>query len=356
MIEWINKLSFSWPKRIKRSGTFFMIWTIILFYVTSITLSGIFLLLKNIYGWDDVQSEHPVIFFLALMLVCSVVGNVIAWTIGNPSIRNLESLTKTANQIKQGDFKARAESGRNSLLHNFTNNFNSMAEELEGVETLRSDFVNSFSHEIKTPIVSIRGFAQELKNNDVSEEERQLYLDTIIREADRLSKMATNVLNLSRVEQQNILSVQEDFNLGEQLRQAVLLVMDKIEKKNIDLDVEIDDVVIRGNEQLMEQVWINLIDNAIKFTPEGGYLGVKLTRELHSIKAVIADSGCGIPIEDQPFIFEKFYQVKKGKTATGNGIGLTLVKKIVNLHGGRISCISNEGEGTQMIIYMNNYR
>lgn len=168
--------------------------------------------------------------------------------------------------------------------------------------------------------------------------------------------MATNVLNLSRVEQQNILSVQEDFNLGEQLRQAVLLVMDKIEKKNIDLDVEIDDVVIRGNEQLMEQVWINLIDNAIKFTPEGGYLGVKLTRELHSIKAVIADSGCGIPIEDQPFIFEKFYQVKKGKTATGNGIGLTLVKKIVNLHGGRISCISNEGEGTQMIIYMNNYR
>lgn len=354
MMQWLRQLSLSWPKRIKSSGTFFMIITFIMFYSISLLMSGVFLLLKQAYGWDNIQEEHPFAFFVVLMLITSVVGNVIAWIIGNPSIKNLASLSETANKIKNGQLEARAESARNSLLYNFTNNFNSMAEEIESVEAIKSDFVNAFSHEIKTPIVSIRGFAQELKNSDISEEDRQMYLDTIIRESDRLSKMATNVLNLSRVEQQGILTGAREYNLGEQVRQVVLLVMDKIDVKNIDLDIDIDDCKFVGNEALMEQVWINLIDNALKFTPDGGYIGISLHGDGREIKAVISDGGCGISEDELPYIFDKFYQATSSKKGSvGNGIGLTVVKKIVDLHSGRISCTSKEGEGTTFFVKLN---
>lgn len=350
MINWLKKMSLSWPKRIRRSGTFFMITTVGIFYVTSLAMSGVFLLLRKLIGWEDIQSEHPFAFFVVLCLVSSIVGNVVAYLVGNPSIRNLISLTEAAKKIKNGNFAERAEAERRSILYNFTVNFNSMAEELEGIETIRSDFINGFSHEIKTPIVSIRGFAQELKNTDISEEDRQMYLDVIISESDRLSKMATNVLNLSRVEQQNILSDTAEFNMGEQLRRALVLLMDRFDAKDIDLDVDIDDVKYVGNENLLEQVWINLIDNALKFTPEKGVIKVSLKNDEKAIKATVCDNGCGIEKEELPFIFDKFYQAKDGAKALGNGLGLTLVKKIVSLHGGEIGAQSNPGEGTTISI------
>ena len=204
--------------------------------------------------------------------------------------------------------------------------------------------VNNFSHEFKTPIVSIAGFAKLLSREDLTEEQRAAYLRAIEEESMRLSVMATNVLALTKIENQTILTDVSSFNLSEQLRSAVLLLEGKWTKKELELSLDFDEYEIEANEELLREVWINLLDNAVKFSPVGGLVAVTIADLGTTMMVTVSNEGQGIPSEKLSKIFNKFYQADESHATAGNGVGLAIVKRIVELHGGTVCVESEDGE------------
>ena len=285
-----------------------------------------------------------------LLIISVVVGTVVSFMISRFPLKPLRRVIDATNRLASGDFSVRLNLPNASSLAELATSFNRMAEELGSIEMLRADFVDDFSHEFKTPIVSIKGFAEELKHDDLTPEQRNEYLDIIIHESSRLSQLATNVLNLSRVEKQTILGNLARFDLTEQVRRCVLLFENKWEQRRLNLNVELDEVSITGDEELLSQVWLNLIDNAVKFTPEGGCVDIRLQKGESSVLFVIRDDGYGISEEMQRHIFEKFYQGDDSHAVPGNGLGLSIARRIVTLHNGEIRCKSEEGAGTEFTV------
>lgn len=295
------------------------------------------------------QIAHRGLFvlMLAILLTSVLIGTAISFMVSPASLRPTRKIIAAMDKLADGDFSARLDISHPPELKRLGDSFNSMAEELGGIELLRTDFINNFSHEFKSPITSIKGFAEILKYGDLTDEERDEYLDIVISESKRLTVMASNVLELSKVETQTILSEITDFDLGEQIRYCILLLEPKWEKKGLAFSADMQDVVCRGDYELLSQVWINLMDNAIKFTPEGGAVDITLKQDEKNAVVTIKDSGCGIPEEAISRVFDKFYQVNISRSTEGNGLGLTLVKRIIELHGGTIYCRSKPGEGTE---------
>nr|WP_245645000.1 HAMP domain-containing sensor histidine kinase [Peribacillus loiseleuriae] len=184
-----------------------------------------------------------------------------------------------------------------------------MTQELSSIETLRSDFVNNFSHEFKTPIVSIRGFAKLLKDNNLSEEDRRDFLDIIITESERLATLSTNVLTLAKYENLGIIADKAPFRLDEQIRRTIVLMEPKWSAKDITVNLELDKVIYKGNEDLTQHIWLNLFDNAIKFSYQGGLINITLVKVDDEIRFVIQDDGSGMDDHSKVHIFDKFYQV-----------------------------------------------
>ena len=222
------------------------------------------------------------------------------------------------------------------FLRSIACSFNTLAAELENTEMLRSDFVNNFSHEFKTPIVSIRGFARLLKRGSLPEAKCEEYLDIIINESTRLAEMASNVLNLTKIENQGILTDVTRFCLSEQLRHTILLFDKKLDAKHLTLTAGFVEHMISGNQELLSQVWINLMDNAVKFANDGGTIDMLIAETDQQILVTIRNTGSGISEEAQKRIFNKFYQGDTSHATQGNGIGLAIVKKIVELHHGKV--------------------
>jgi signal transduction histidine kinase len=254
------------------------------------------------------------------------------------------------NRLASGDFKARLEIegplAKHSAVKEVTDSFNRMAEELQSTEMLRSDFINNFSHEFKTPIVSIAGFAKLLRRGSLPAEKQEEYLAIIETESMRLSQMATNVLNLTKVENQTILTDVTEYNLSEQIRSCILLLSEKWEQKNIEYALDFNEYTIHANEELLKQVWINLLGNAVKFTPVGGLIEVRITEQENNITVSVRNTGSEIAPEHQERIFNKFYQADESHASEGNGIGLAIVKRVVELHEGEISVSSGSGSTT----------
>lgn len=225
-----------------------------------------------------------------------------------------------------------------------------MTEELAGIELLRSDFIGNFSHEFKTPIVSILGFAKLLKKGNLTPEEQAEYLDIIIEESRRLTALSTNVLNLSKVESMSLLTDFTTFNVGEQVRESVVLLESKWNKKEISFDFNLKELQINGNEQLLKQVWMNLIDNAVKFSPAKSKIDLSLENNSEFVKITVRDYGIGMDEKTQHNIFDKFYQGESSHSPKGNGLGLPLAKKIVELHHGTITVTSRLGEGSAFVV------
>ncbi len=268
-------------------------------------------------------------------------------------IKPFDQLIAATQAIANGDFSVRVpENTRISEIGDLIHNFNLMAKELEGTEMFRSDFINNFSHEFKTPIVSIRGFARQLVSGDITEEERRQYSEIIASESERLSTMAANVLLLTKLEHQQLIAEKKPYSLDEQLRSCVLLFEKEWESKSIEPDVDLEDLIYVGNEEIMSHVWINLINNAIKYTGEGGRIRITATRSSSELIVNIADTGIGMKKEVLRRIFDKFYQGDGSHTESGNGLGLSLVKRIVELCEGRIVVDSEEGVGTVFSVYL----
>ncbi len=283
---------------------------------------------------------------VSMSAISVIVGTGLSMLAVRIPLRPINWLIDQMNRLADGDFQARVHFKKPiSLIPSFLQveeSFNKMAQELGNTEMLRRDFVNNFSHEFKTPIVSIAGFAKLLQRADLDEVQRREYIDAIVEESTRLSAMATNVLKLTKVENQTILTGITEYNLSEQLRGAALLLENDWSAKHIELDMEFPEVGIRANEALMKEVFINLLHNAVKFSPEYGPVQVRIIREQDAVQVTITNSGY-IPESDLKRIFQKFYQVDQSHGSTGNGVGLAIVKKIVELHHGTVEAQSKGG-------------
>jgi len=224
--------------------------------------------------------------------------------------------------------------------------------ELDGIELFRNDFINNFSHEFKTPIISIRGFAKELQYGDPDPAQRQEYAKIIAEEADRLAKLSTNVLELSKLENQQIITNRTKFYLDEQLRQCILLHESEWSRKNIEIIPELAEVRIESNEEILSHVWMNLIHNAIKFTSENGTVTVTLTAGETHATVRISDTGIGMSEEVRAHVFEKFYQGDASHHRSGYGIGLTMAHRAATLCGGTITVESTPGVGSTFTVVL----
>ena len=319
------------------------------FSVTLVTLLiiGIALVIVDRTGQLGRWMEHSSIlsFFLIIAAISLVGGTLMALLLGTFPLRSVSRMTQGLHRLASGDYKVRIEPTGivNAIapIRDMVDSFNATAAELEGTEMLRSDFINNFSHEFKTPIVSIAGFASLLKQGNLSQQEQLEYLDIIESESKRLADMATNVLNMTKVENQTILTDVSTFNLSEQLRKCVLLLERKWEKKNLEMNLELEEYTISGNQELLRQVWVNLLDNAIKFSPECQTVEISAAETENALSVSICNTGSYIPPEQQEAIFRKFYQADRSHNTEGNGIGLAVVKRVVELHQGTIRVESN---------------
>jgi signal transduction histidine kinase len=282
----------------------------------------------------------PVIIWALASLA---VGAVTAALVSRIPLRPLQRLLDGMNRLAQGDYSVRLHRGHSAAGRKLSDSFNTLATELENTEMLRADFVNNFSHEFKTPIVSVLGFAKLLKRTDLSPEKRAEYLDIILNEATRLTVMSENVLNLAKIEKQNILTDIAEFNLSEQIRTCILLLEKKWEQKRLEIAFDEYEYRCSGNEELLKQVWINLLDNAVKFAPEGSRVNVAIQSGANGIGVSFLSEGEEIAGETRKRIFEKFYQGDSSHATEGTGLGLAIVYRIVQLHKGTIDVSYRDG-------------
>ena len=246
------------------------------------------------------------------------------------------------DKIAHGDFNISVKAYDHDPFHEIAESVNKMACELGALETMRQDFISNVSHEIQSPLTSISGFAALLKTETLTEAERQHYLDIIETESKRISRLSDNLLKLSALNDKPL--EETEYRLDKQLSAVILTLEPQWSAKNLTVEADLQNHTIIADEALLSQVWVNLLQNAIKFTPENGKITVSLADNIASI----TDSGIGIGAEDLPHIFERFYKVDKSRDRSlgGNGLGLSLVKKIVELHDGTINIDSEPGKGT----------
>lgn len=328
-----------------------LLFSALIFLILSTTILLIFLMLSIIHRLGIIPHgsfQRIPLFIFALISI--LFGTVISVFFSKIPINPIQKIMSAIEQVANGDYSVRIHLKGTDELTKLCDEFNKMASELQSVEILRTDFINDFSHEFKTPIVSIRGFAKLLQNEELTAEQRNEYLEIIVNESERLSELATNVLLLSKIEKQSILIDKTDFNLSEQIRIVSAMLYQKWDEKHINIDFEGNEVNICANEELLKQVWINLIDNAIKFSPEYSTVNISVLAENENIIVYISDQGEGIDFEKQKHIFDKFFQGDSSHTADGNGLGLAIAKKIIDLHGGTISIKNSDNSGTTFMI------
>ena len=286
--------------------------------------------------WLGVTLDIPI--FVWAILFSVVVGGVITNYITHSFIDPITRLGAAMKAVADGNFQITAQcSSKLKEVNDIYASFNLMVQELAATETLQTDFISSVSHEFKTPINAIEGYASLLQDHQQSTEEQQIYIEKILYNTHRLSALTGNILLLSKINNQTIKPQRTGFRLDEQIRQAIVALEQKWTAKDIDFDVELDKIQYSGYESLLSHVWSNLIDNAIKFDPQGGMIALRLRQSGDCAVFTIDDNGPGVPPQEQERIFHKFYQVDNSREVSGNGLGLALVRQIVSFSGGTVA-------------------
>ena len=285
-----------------------------------------------------------------LSLICAAVDTLRRkLTVERPVKRILSG----AQQVMDGDLKTHIEPvrGVDAGFNAIIDYFNRMVEELSGMETLRTDFIANVSHELKTPLAVIQNYGSLLQQPELPEAERVEYAHTVTNAAGRLASLITNILKLNKLENQQIYPKKERFDLGEQLCECLLGFESAWEAKDLEIETEIEDgVTVESDPELLSLVWNNLFSNAVKFTEPGGTVGLKLSTENGHAVVEVSDTGCGIRPEVGAHIFEKFYQGDSSHATQGNGLGLALVKRVVDIVGGEIGVSSEPGKGSAFTV------
>lgn len=307
-------------------------------------------------GLSEYIDNTSAVPFIFCALASFIIGSSVTPLILSIPLAPINRLVSGMRHLAKGQYDERVDLGNSTLMKSLSESFNILAAELQNTEMLRSDFINNFSHEFKTPIVSIRGFAKLLQKDDLPPEQRRAYLDIIVDESTRLSNMATNVLNLTKVENQQILTDVTAFNLSEQMRRCILLLEKDWTRKDLTMDAVFGEFTVSASAELLRQVWVNLLDNAIKFSPEGGCVTVRICKGADAeagrafLQVDVTNRGPMIPEEQRRRIFDKFYQGDPSHASEGAGVGLSVVEKIVHLHQGRVQVQSDEQETTFSVI------
>lgn len=312
-------------------------------------VTWILLALMNTF---DIHAFIPS-FFIPIIFGVAI-GAVVNIYFGKRFFDPIMKLSRSMKQVAEGDFSVRLNPEKEWLeIKEIYENFNIMTEELGATEILQTDFVANVSHEFKTPINAIEGYATLLQGHgQVSAKEQNIYVEKILFNTQRLSKLVGNILLLSKIENQVIQSKLAVFRLDEQIRQSIVMLEPAWAAKNMELDVELDDVEYLGNESLLHHVWDNLIGNAIKFSPEGGCIHMKMKQTEEQIVFLIEDDGPGISEEEVKHIFDKFYQSDSSHKQEGNGLGLALVKKILNISNGKITVENRSAGGCRFTVVL----
>ena len=320
-----------------------------------VTSSTIVLFLRNVELDENMvrQNAPEVFIYTVLMALFGCIIDAVRrhQTIDRPLGRIIEAL----EQLTAGDFSVRLDENHRDFsqvgFREICQGVNQLAVELGSVETLRTDFIASVSHELKPPLAAVSNYASLLKRPNLPEEKRQEYIQSIADTTKRLSELVSNILRLNKLENQQIYPETRPFDLGEQLSECLLSFESLWEEKELDLDCDIPDgITVVSDPELLHLVWSNLISNAIKFTPNGGKLGVKLSCDGAWACVAVSDTGCGMSREVGAHIFEKFYQGDPAHATKGNGLGLALDKREVDITGGAITVQSAPGKGSTFTV------
>lgn len=321
-----------------------------------------FIMQMAILCYDFITQKTSNVSLIAILILIEVIilatfCTIFDWIrrkimVDRPTKKILEATEK----IAEGDFSVRLkikhEYGKYNEYDLIMANLNKMAIELEKNEVLKTDFISNVSHEIKTPLAVIQNYAMLLEDESLDSETRKTYSKTLIGASKRITDLITNILKLNKLENQEIQEKHEAFNLTDSLAESVVAFESIIEDKNIELNCDFDEVSVFSSKSLLEIVWNNLISNAIKFTPNGGKIDVLLKQKDKNVEVSVKDTGLGMTSEVGARIFEKFYQGDTSHASAGNGLGLALVKKVIDILGGEILVQSEIGKGSTFTILL----
>ena len=313
---------------------------------------GVYFVLLLIFaraGLEELVGLYPVVVAIILLGTCGLVATLLFAWLSRVYLRPMQQLIDATKEVKRGNFDVRVhhkEKRPVTEVQELVENFNEMVQELGGIEMFRNDFINNFSHEFKTPIVSIRGFAKELQIEGVSEAQKLEYARIIEDESDRLARLSANVLELSKLENQRIVSNRTGFYLDEQIRQTILLFEKEWSEKNLEIIPDLVECRVVFDEEMLALVWNNLISNAIKFTPDGGTISVRMTCGERMVTVEVEDNGIGMTEEVRQHVFEKFFQGDPARDKRGYGVGLAIVSRVVQLCHGSVEVESEKDGGS----------
>jgi two-component system phosphate regulon sensor histidine kinase PhoR len=335
-----------------------ILWIIAVFAYILTCWSIAYFLTQYIYNW---MGKHPHPF--ANQLINSVVGffffGITMAIIGKKAAPKrmafIKIILEGIRKIAKGDFAVQLPvQSSPDPFSEIVRSINSMAIELNQMEQMRQEFISNVSHEIQSPLTSISGFARVLQNGELNQLERVHYLSIIEAESMRLGKLSENLLKLTSLESKHHPFELKWYRLDKQLRNLVLACEPLWVEKSIEMDIDLEDIQFHADEDLMSQVWVNLIHNSIKFTPQNGTIQISAQKHGEEVRVRIADTGLGIAEEDLAFIFDRFYKADKSRnrSTNGSGLGLSIVKKIINMHQGTIKVESELGKWTKMTIQL----
>ncbi|WP_102266189.1 HAMP domain-containing sensor histidine kinase [Massilicoli timonensis] len=334
-----------------RSFRIAVLFSALVFLILLLTmgLTGLITVLVSESNFIDAPPKELTLLLFAVISI--IVGTILSHTVGKRPLNVIREIDDATKEVVKGNFTVRLnEDIVAEELHSMAHNFNTMVRELSNTEILRKDFIENVSHEFQTPLSAIEGYAALLQNQSLTTQKRQEYAERILVNARRLSDLSGNILLLSRLEHQELEIQKETYALDEQIREAILLFETKWTQKELCLEVDLSAIRYKGNKELLMQVWQNLIGNAVKFVSQKGEIRITLRIEKNDVIVTVADNGIGMSEAVQKRIYEKFYQADTSRTGIGNGLGLALAKRIVDLHDGTLTVASAEGKGTMFTV------
>ena len=311
---------------------------------------GLAFLIDNIA--HTLNSNWNIPLLLELISVSVVVGGVMTAVISRAFFNPVKNLRQAMDKVANGDFTIQLDTDKSSSgeIKELYAGFNLMTNELKATEILQTDFISNVSHEFKTPINAIEGYSTLLQGCENLDDDQKEYVEKILFNTGRLSSLVSNILLLSKIENQSIQAKREVFSLDEQIRETIVALETAWAPKNIELDVELDSVKYNGNEIMMRHIWSNLISNAIKFTPENSTVSIRLQNQKDKFIFSVTDQGEGLSDEAKKHLFDKFYQADTSHKSEGNGLGLALVKQILDIDGGDITAENVNGGGCRFTV------
>jgi len=329
--------------------THWLIMQALIIVVTSVMASLLVVVFYDLITSPAVPTD-PIIG-IGMVFPMAVVTGTIFYFFSKRMNENTSKLMNAIKAVSSGNYRYKLDAA-NGPFQTIFQDFNKMTEELAGVETLRNEFINKFSHEFKTPIASISGFADLILRGNLSPEDERQYLEIILAESKRLAALSTDSLLLSSLESQQIIVDKQTYSLDEQLKQVAILLSPQWTEKNIQVELELSELSYFGNAELMQHVWINLLNNAIKYTPKGGTIVISGKQEKSRISVSFRDSGIGMTSNEIANIFNKYFQSDPNDNGRGLGLGLAIVSRIVSLAKGQVAVESEKDSGSTFTVFL----